>query len=1146
MKNFILTISFILSNFAVFGQSLNNFFEKDIIITNDSIYFDTLSIVPESFSISLNNQLISPDKYKLNYAKALLIFNSEEFEKYKQKKLKIKYRTFPLNFSEPYSHKQLLLNDSTIQRRYISNYGSDNTPNLKAFSGLKKSGSISRGITIGNNQNAALNSDFNLQLSGKISPDIEIQANITDSNIPIQADGSSQNLREFDNVFIRLISKKSLLEVGDLNIKPKEGYFMKFDKKVKGANFMTSFNTVKNYKIQTQINAAVSKGSYNKMIFNGTEGNQGPYRLTGKNGELYIIILSGSEKIYLDGKILIRGNENDYVINYNSGELSFTSKRIITKDSRIIAEFEYSEMNYARFTAGSQISIKTAKTTFFLNLISEQDAKNNSLQQNLSDEQKLMFHNIGDDIKDAFVSNVVYTDTFNNNEVLYRKTDTVIQSIVYQDVYIYSTNPDNAKYRVNFSYTGEHKGNYRRIQNGANGKVFQWIEPINGILQGDYEPIKLLISPKKKQMINAGASGKLNKSTSYYFETALTNNDLNTFSDINDNDNIGYAFRGGGTKNFLKKDTSDSYLTINTNYQFTNKHFDAFEPYKSPEFQRDWNLLPGTSSFDEHSADVNFTYFNHNFGKFGLSSDLLLRNNFYSGYKNDLFVIIDKKKLLINLNANRLTTKDTVNKTEFIRYKGQIEGRFSNFKTGIINSGEKNIFTNINDNILSVNSFRFNEFEVYLKTPENSKHLFSVSYVNREDFLPFKNHIAYASTAHNLRFVAGLLKLRHQKFNTVINFRKLYVKDSILTNTPAENTLSGKFNYSFNFFKGTVSSSSFVEHTSGNEAVKEFSYLEVQSGQGIFAWKDFNNDKIKELNEFVKANFSDEANYIRIALPSSEYRTVYNQSVFEVFNLLPNRIWSSEKGLKKFISLLSNRFTYKINRKINSGANYFNFNIPDSTLITQNKSLKNRFAFNLSKYQMQIAYTFINSGTKNLLINGIDIRKNIFHSVEFNKTIKSFIIANIFKSGNKKYESEYFSGNNFSVNYIDNNTSVNFKIDKKSNIKSNIIFKKKNNLIGEEKLISYTAGGEYRFSSVNKGSFQVNFDFVKINYIGKTNTAVSYEILEGLLPGKNFLWSVLWYKKLTKYLQLELNYSGRKSDTGKIIHTGGMSIRAFF
>ncbi|MCF6185162.1 MAG: hypothetical protein L3J56_11205, partial [Bacteroidales bacterium] len=462
MKKLTFIIFVILLNFVGLGQNLNNFIEKNIIVSGDSIMLDTLSIVPESFTISFNNAPVSQKNYTLIASKSLIIFTPEAFQRYKNKICKVSYRIFPYNFSDPFYHKTLISGNNKIQRHYIKKYSENNSSGLSSFSGLKKSGSISRGITIGNNQNAALNSDFNLQLSGKISPDIKIQANIRDSNIPVQADGSSQNLREFDNVFIRLITKKSLLEAGDLNIKPSEGYFMKFDKKVKGANLMTSFNAGKNYKIQTQFNAAVSKGSYNKMIFNGAEGNQGPYRLTGKNGELYITVLSGSEKIYIDGKLLERGNENDYIIDYNSGELTFTSKRIITKDSRIIAEFEYTQLNYVRFTAGSRISIKTEKTNFFLNLISEQDAKNNNLQQNLSDEQKLMFHNIGDDIQNAFINNVVFIDTFNNNEVLYRKTDTITQGAVYQNVYVYSTNPDNAKYRVNFSFVGNNKGNYKR------------------------------------------------------------------------------------------------------------------------------------------------------------------------------------------------------------------------------------------------------------------------------------------------------------------------------------------------------------------------------------------------------------------------------------------------------------------------------------------------------------------------------------------------------------------------------------------------------------------------------------------------------------------------------------------------------------
>ena len=1136
----------IILNFCSFGQNLTNYITKDIIISNDSIVIDTLSIVPETFSILLNDTIIPKSDYSLFFSKSLLTFNPQTFRKYQNKKLKIAYRIFPYNFSESYFHKNSVLYNNKIKRRYPKKYSVTNSSDFNSFSGLKKSGSISRGITFGNNQNAGLNSEFNLQLSGKISPDIEIQANITDSNIPIQADGSSQNLREFDNVYIRLMSKKSTLAVGDLILKPTDDYFMKFDKKVKGASFMTRFDTRKKYTVKTQTNIAVSKGKYNKMSFPGTEGNQGPYRLTGKNGELYIIILSGSEKVYLDGNLLTRGNEYDYVINYNSGELTFTSKRIITKDSRIIAEFEYSEMSYVRFTAGNSTSVKTKNTRFFLNMISEQDAKNHSLRQDLSDEQKLMFHSAGDNIQNAFVSSAVLLDTFNRNEVLYKKTDTSVQSSVYQDIYVYSTDSIKAKYRVSFSFVGEQKGNYKRIQNSANGKVYQWVAPVNGIPQGDYEPVKRLISPKKKQMISIGAAGNYGKTGNYYVESALTNNDINTFSEIGDNDNFGYAFKAGGNKNFLKKDTAFRYLKLSGNYEYTNKNFDAFEPYKPPEFERDWNLFPTKMRFNEHFASVNLLFFNKNIGKTGISSDWLLRDKFYSGNKNTVSLKITKSKFSVDLNANRLTTKDTSKQSEFIRYYGKIERKFKFVNIGIKNSGEKNFFNGFSDTAAVPASYRFNEFETYIKNSDSTNNSFSISYINREDFLPDKNSLSYASTAHNLKFSAAFLKLKNQTFKTTVNFRKLQTKDSLSANTPGEQTLSGRINYTFRLFNGFISSSSFLEHTSGNEAVKEFSYLEVQSGQGIFAWKDFNNNGVKELNEFVKANFSDEANYIRISLPSSDYKTVYNQSVYEVFNLIPKRLRYSETGIKKILSFFSNRFTFKLNRKINERANYFNPIIPDSVLISNNKILKNRLAFGLPKFQTQINYTFINSGTKNLLINGIDTRTNIFHTLEINKKTGNFIFTNLLKTGIKTYLSEFFTDNNYSINYTINESSLNYKIDKKSNIKGTFVLKQKDNTEGEENLTSYSAGAEYLFSSVNKGRFQVNFNFVNIKFNGQGNSAVSYEILEGLKNGKNMLWNVQWYKKLNNSLQIELNYSGRKSEGNKIIHTGGMRIRAFF
>lgn len=52
--------------------------------------------------------------------------------------------------------------------------------------------------------------------------------------------------------------------------------------------------------------------------------------------------------------------------------------------------------------------------------------------------------------------------------------------------------------------------------------------------------------------------------------------------------------------------------------------------------------------------------------------------------------------------------------------------------------------------------------------------------------------------------------------------------------------------------------------------------------------------------------------------------------------------------------------------------------------------------------------------------------------------------------------------------------------------------------------------------------------------------------MEGLQPGKNFTWNLLAQKKLTKFLDLNLNYFGRKSELSKTIHTGTVQLKAYF
>src|SRR6185312_5981505 len=118
-------------------------------------------------------------------------------------------------------------------------------------------------------------------------------------------------------------------------------------------------------------------------------------------------------------------------------------------------------------------------------------SKNSSINQELDKDQKQFLSSVGDNILQAYYPSVVL-DTFAANKILYQKlyynTGTGIDSF-----YKYSINPDSAKYNLSFSSVGKGNGNYEQDVNGANGKVYKFIEPIGGVRQGSFEPISVLV-----------------------------------------------------------------------------------------------------------------------------------------------------------------------------------------------------------------------------------------------------------------------------------------------------------------------------------------------------------------------------------------------------------------------------------------------------------------------------------------------------------------------------------------------------------------------------------------------------------------------------------------------------------------------------
>ena len=172
-------------------------------------------------------------------------------------------------------------------------------------------------------------------MSGKITERFSILASVSDDNIPIQADGSTQQLQEFDQVFVKLYGGRTSLIAGDYQVHSREGYFSRYLKKARGALFETQIRTAgadSSKQLSIRGGAAISRGKFARQLIPGVESNQGPYRLRGAENEFFIIVLSGTEKVFLDGQLLERGQDRDYIIDYNTAEIKFTPKRIISKD----------------------------------------------------------------------------------------------------------------------------------------------------------------------------------------------------------------------------------------------------------------------------------------------------------------------------------------------------------------------------------------------------------------------------------------------------------------------------------------------------------------------------------------------------------------------------------------------------------------------------------------------------------------------------------------------------------------------------------------------------------------------------------------------------------------------------------------------
>tara|TARA_R110002111_G_scaffold120475_1_gene183695 strand:- start:718 stop:4158 length:3441 start_codon:yes stop_codon:yes gene_type:complete len=1144
-----IAISFILilSVFWGFSQEQDSNFRQKKVAVKDSIKIDSVSINPSRFTVrTKDDKIIDSTLYSVDFAKAILRFKQPaEIDT-----IKIEYLRYPNFITKVYKQlddEVIIERSSQFQQLYtLQNTKSKNT--FTPFDGLTTSGSISRGVTIGNNQNSVLNSELDLQISGKLSDKVSLKASIQDANIPLQESGYSQRLDEFDQVFIELFSDDWNIRAGDIDLENTKSYFANFSKRVQGLLVNANLSE----KTSVFASGALVRGQFTTTQFAAQEGNQGPYKLRGSNNELYVLIVSGSETVYVNGIPLERGENNDYIIDYNAGEIIFNSTFPITSEMRITVDYQFSERNYSRFTVFGGANFETETLKLNVSIYSESDAKNQPLQQNLSTEQTQILADAGDNT-DLMVAPSASLTSYSENRILYKK-----ELIGTEDIFVFSNDPDDELFSVRFTLVGANQGNYVLSNANAINNIYEYIAPIAGIPQGNYEPIIQLIAPERLQIAVVNGQYKPSEKTDLFFELAGSKKDDNLFSSIDDENNDGYAGKFTLKQKLIQSDSLWN-LSALIDTDFIQKHFNTIQRLYRAEFTRDWNIDASETSEEniEFGNQLLFTSgLRLSHAKKGTATYNFEHLNYsenFNGNRHQITANLRLGDFRIFSNSSYLNNESTINRSTFLRSFNRVVYGKNNKWTGVKFSTEDNEQRTKATDILTPLSQKFKAYEAFIGVGDSTKVFAEIGYIKRFNDSLRNNNLERVNSSNTYYLKSRLIQNKNTTLQFYANYRDLKSEDNSVED---EQSLNSRLNYNQKLFKNLIILNSSFETNSGTLPQQDFTYVEVEAGQGAYTWIDYNDNGIQELNEFEIAQFTDQGSYIRVLLPNQVYVETHQNRFGQTLTINP-QTWSvSENKTEQFWSHFYDQASFIVDSKKFKTGNSFNLNpfealkddLDTEEFASLNYSIRNVLFFNRGKQRYTTSYTFLTNKNRNLLSIGFQQNKTNSHQLNFNHKLDvNWLVTALASLGQEDSKSQNFTDRNYTIDNYLFKPKLSYLFSENAQFDIFYQYTSKENTIGSlETLSQNNYGLSFTYNNAQKIALTGEFNFFKNEFDGNANSPVGYQILEGLQSGKNFTWSLLAQKKLTKYLDLNLNYFGRKSETSKMIHTGTIQLKAYF
>ncbi|MCH8566613.1 MAG: hypothetical protein LAT67_00060 [Balneolales bacterium] len=1074
--------------------------------------------------------------------------------------IKVYYDRLPINLRLAYFRRilvddvdqdylpALVLADSLTAETRISRPAAGQ--DLFGSTNIQRSGSITRGITVGTNQDASLESGLRFELSGNITDDIEIIASLTDQSTPIQPDGTTQNLREFDRVFIQLSHRQGQLQLGDVDVALDRSDFARINRRLQGAEVQLSLDSYGDW----QAAAAVVRGRFRAMTFSGLNGVQGPYRLTGSNNETFIIVLAGTERVWLNGQLLTRGEENDYVIDYALGEITFTNRRMIGTDSRITVDFQYVTQEYNRTlitTETEHAELLGGRLAVGASFIRESDSRSLNAEEGLTDEELRILREAGADVENAVISgaeNVGFRA--DAGFILYVQADTTFQGNQFT---IFRAAPEDtsAVWRVRFSRVGDGLGSYRRASSTLNGIVYEWVGP--GL--GSYEPFRRIPAPRQQQMLAVRTNLDITPKVSWFTETAVSELDVNRFSQTSESvtQSVGYitGLRVDDVETLFGK------VSARLVHRYTGNDFSFFDRVRDAEFDRIWNL-PASAESRELFTSLESDLVISPFSSLSAGAGYIERPDISSFRVNAGANVAGGGLPQLRHQADYVFSEYLLSGQEssWLRYSG--DSRYSTRLFGLgITPGlraeaeqRRQIF---GDDLLP-GSFRFAELAPGLQvTPTERVTIgYTVGYRQDENQLDGRFAREAITLTHelnsqlqpsdNLDFTAGIIYREKELFQASGEplIGETIKEESALLRLSADYRSQGNaLQIQWQYEAGTE-----------RRPLLQETYIEVGPELGNYIWIDLNGDGVQQLDEFFPEQTPGEGIYLRQFVPSDELIPVTSLNTRIRSRLDPGRIIDS-----RFWKNIALNSLFEL-REQNRGASLGEILLlnPAAFLNSQN-TIDGRLFWQqelqllreVRRADVRLRYNQLR-GLNQRTSGGEKQFSNEF-GTDSSYRFASGIQVNLETAvGRREVSSDNLGNRSFTISYTEAEPSVRYTFSRSLQAGFGTALALRSDTRPEQMAdaTEIRIFSDFRLFYQNTLQTFARAELRSNEVSGSPTPGSLIELTDGSGTGRSVRWSMQATYRISQYLRANINYDGRTVSTGPAIQTLRFTLNAVF